>query len=210
MLYNEQIPLMGDSFKLLFVENAGMAFGMSWGGETGKLLLSLFRIAAIAFVVFYLVRLLRRPGTRTGLVVCLALILAGAFGNIIDSAFYGMIFNESTELSTAEFLPEGGGYAPFLHGNVVDMLQFELFTVTLPDWFPFYGNRVYTFFQPVFNLADAAITAGVIMILVWHKRYFRKGQKSAHGLPQEGTIMQPTLQAESASIEAQNRDATSS
>jgi signal peptidase II len=183
MAYNEVIPVIGNTFQLLFVENAGMAFGMTWGGQAGKLFLSLFRIAAVCFIVYYLVRLLRKPGTRTGLVISMSLILAGALGNIIDSAFYGLIFNESTSAVPARIFPEGGGYASFLHGRVVDMFHIDLVTFNLPHWIPLFGGRV-NIFEPIFNLADTSITIGVIMIFIGYKRYFRKPvEPVAEGAP---------------------------
>lgn len=180
MFLHEQIPILGNKFQLYFIENEGMAFGMSYGGETGKLILSLFRIAAVTFITYYLIRLIKKPETKKGLVISLALILAGAFGNIVDSVFYGVIFNESAYhlRNVAEFMPDGGGYAAILHGKVVDMLYFPLFEFEL-------GGRTFKFFEPIFNLADSAITAGVIMILVWHRRYFPKKQEQAEVPPKE-------------------------
>lgn len=176
MYLEQEIPLINGTFELLFVENAGMAFGMSYGGETGKLILSLFRIAAVVFITVYLVKQLRKPQMPTGLIMSLSLILAGALGNIIDSAFYGMIFEESTlhGQNVARMFPPGGGYAAFLHGRVVDMLHLDLVTFTMPSWIPLLGDRHVNIFQPVFNLSDASITAGVLMILIGHRRYFRK------------------------------------
>lgn len=176
MYMEEQIPVLGNKFELLFVENAGMAFGLSYGGESGKLILSLFRLVAVGFITVYLLRQLRRPLVPRGLIISLALILAGAIGNIIDSAFYGMIFESSSvhHQNVARFMQPGGGYAPFLHGHVVDMLHFDLVSFNVPFWVPIIGGRHVNFFQPVFNLADASITLGVFMILLGHRKYFRR------------------------------------
>ena len=175
--------------EIFFIENNGMAFGTELGGSTGKLLLSLFRMAAIVGICYYLYTLVKKQANR-GLIAAIALILAGAFGNLIDSMFYGLIFSESMEyieffkevIQPAVMFPEGGGYAPFLHGKVVDMLHF---TVNWPEWVPYVGGD--QVFPPVFNLADSAITAGVFMILIWQKRYFPKKLKSAPEVASEST-----------------------
>lgn len=151
-----------------FVENNGMAFGLSFGGSYGKLALSLFRILAVFLLAFYL-RWLLRERASTILLVGFGLIMAGALGNIIDSAFYGVFFSESTfHGMPAVFLPESGGYAGFLHGKVVDMLYFPVVQGYFPEWMPFWSGRPFVFFRPVFNIADVAITSGVILILVLH------------------------------------------
>lgn len=171
MTLGQSIPVLGDWFYLHFTENVGMAFGFELGFTYGKLALSLFRLAAIAGISWYIVRLTHRGATR-GLIICLSLILAGAIGNVIDSAFYGMIFSASHFNQVAVFLPEGGGYAPFLHGKVVDMLYFPLINTAWPEWVPLVGGGRLVFFQPVFNLADAAITVGVFSLLIFQKRLF--------------------------------------
>ena len=173
MVIGEEIPLFGDWGILHFIENPGMAFGWRFGGDWGKLALSLFRIVAVGALIYYL-RVLIREGVKFGLLVCFALVLAGAIGNIIDSAFYGLLFGPSTIHGNvpAEFLPEGGGYAGFLFGRVVDMFYFPLFRGTFPDWLPLWGGEPFLFFRPVFNLADAAITVGIFSLLLFHRDFF--------------------------------------
>ena len=173
MFYGEEIDVIGDWFKLNFVENEGMAFGMTFGGKTGKVLLTIFRIVAVGFIGFFLYRLISKKSSR-GLIASMALILAGALGNIIDSVFYGLLFSDSSWhlKNVAEFLPDEGGYGALLHGKVVDMFYFPLFSGTWPNWIPMVGGDEFLFFRPVFNIADAAITVGVIIILVFQKRFF--------------------------------------
>jgi signal peptidase II len=164
---DEEIDIFGEWFRLHFTENRGMAFGIEIGGEGshwGKIFLSLFRVVAICFITWYLVKLVKRKA-QTGLIVAISLILAGAAGNIIDSAFYGLIFSDSY-FAPAAFMPTGGGYAGFLQGDVVDMLYFPLFTADLPWIGPF------TFFSPIFNIADTAISVGVFILLIKQKSYF--------------------------------------
>ena len=163
--------------RLHFVENRGMAFGWEMDfipGDYGKPLLSVFRIVAVGFLFYYL-RLLLRAKVPFGLIVCFGLILAGALGNIIDSAFYGVIFSASPSFhvgGAATMFPPDGGYASFLHGKVVDMFYFPMFEGTFPDWFPFWAGEEFLFFRPVFNVADASITVGVISLLLFHRSFF--------------------------------------
>lgn len=168
MTLGESHNVLGDWFRWCFVENEGAAFGMSLGGNYGKLILSLFRIVAIGALAWF-VGHLRKQKAPTGVVIGFVMILAGAIGNMIDSAFYGLIFSESTFTSVAQLLPEGGGYAPFLHGKVVDMLYFPLFH--WPEWLPLIGGDL--FFSPVFNFADSYITIAVFYLLIFQWKYFK-------------------------------------
>ena len=163
--YDSAIPLFGDWAYLHFIENRGMAFGMEFGGEWGKLLLSLFRIIAVAGIGYALVRM-TRTGARGIQIASVALIFSGALGNIIDSTFYGLIFSASSPFQKAVLFPAEGGYAPFLHGAVVDMFYFPLWEGRLPEWLPVWGGEHFLFFRPVFNIADAAITSGVVLFIL--------------------------------------------
>lgn len=162
----EQVIAITDWCKIRFVENNGMAFGIEIGG---KLFLSLFRIVAVLFIGHYLWKIVRQ-NLSTGYVVCIALIMAGALGNIIDGVFYGAIFSESTYYQVATFVPAGEGYAGWLHGKVVDMFYCPLFSGTYPDWLPMVGGDSFVFFSPIFNVADAAISVGVACILLCYMR----------------------------------------
>lgn len=172
MALGEEIPVFDNWFLLHFTENNGMAFGLEISGEWGKLALSIFRLLAIALIGWYLFRIIGRK-EKTGLIISISLIFAGAIGNMIDSTFYGLIFTESYH-DPASIFPEEGGYATLLHGRVVDMLYFPLFSGTYPEWFPFIGGESFSFFRPVFNIADSAITIGVLILLVFQKKFFPK------------------------------------
>lgn len=152
MCLGEFIPVIGDFFRICFVENEGMAFGMAWGGAIGKILLTVFRLGLFGFLCWWIYKLLKTDGVPTGVLVGLTLIAAGAFGNIVDCCLYGLIFSESTVLSVAEF---GGSYAPFLMGKVVDMLSFSIF-------------------PPVFNIADSCVTCGAAYLVLFHWKFFSK------------------------------------
>lgn len=169
---SEQHNLLGNWSRLLFVENEGMAYGMSFGGAFGKILLTLFRFGAVIFGVWYLRNIIQKKYHK-GFIICAGLIFAGALGNLIDSMFYGLIFEESTPMNVARIFPKHG-YAGFLHGKVVDMLYFPIIRDThFPDWFPIWGGEEFEFFRPIFNLADASISSGVIAILLFQKRFFK-------------------------------------
>mgnify|MGYP000870973670 CR=1 FL=1 len=163
-------------FYLYFIENEGMAFGMSLGGDNGKLMLSLFRLLAVFGIGYYLVRLVKQKA-HPGYISSISLIMAGAIGNILDSIFYGKIFSASTTLRPAELFPAGGGYAGWLHGRVVDMLYFPVYEGFLPAWIPVWGGQYFIFFRPIFNIADASITIGVILIILFQRRFFHDRQK---------------------------------
>ena len=164
MQIGEEIPLIGTWCRLHFTENEGFAFGMSIGGSIGKVVLTLLRLVASAAIAWFIVRLIRRQ-TRTSLVLSLTLIFAGAVGNVIDSCFYGLIFNNSY-YSVATLFPPEGGYAPFLQGKVVDMFYFPLFEFFWPEWVPFIGGEHFEFFNAIFNVADSCITIGIVGLLV--------------------------------------------
>jgi signal peptidase II len=170
---NDHHNVIGDWFLLYFVENEGMAYGWSFGGAAGKMILTLFRLGAVIFGVFYIKSILKKK-YHSGFIICASLIFAGALGNLIDSMFYGLIFEESIYgSSTAAKIFPAHGYAGFMHGKVVDMLYFPIIRdAHFPDWVPFWGGEEFVFFRPIFNLADAAISSGVITILVFQKKFF--------------------------------------
>jgi signal peptidase II len=169
MVIGQEVFVIGGWFRIHFLENNGMAFGMEMGGQTGKTLLSLFRILAIGAIIWYLLKLFKTKAT-TGLILCVSAIVAGAIGNLIDSAFYGMIFSESWH-SAATLFPVGGGYSSFLHGRVVDMLYFPVINTSWPSWSPVHAGEELVFFRPVFNIADSSIFLGVTLILIFHKKF---------------------------------------
>ena len=202
MSIGEHFSVIGNWFQILFIENEGMAFGMKFGGATGKILLSVFRIGLFGFLCWWISRLVRkswlrdavgrpvvkngrfqldrwedgRPKVPTGVLVGLTLITAGAFGNIIDSLFYGMIFSASAPGVVASF---GGSYAPFLSGKVVDMLYFPLIDTTWPAWMPFVGGERLLFFAPVFNFADSCVTVGAFYLILFQYKFFTHEDKQA-------------------------------
>lgn len=169
-------------FHLHFIENPGMAWGWKFGNETGKVILTLFRLAAVIFGTWYLGRIVKQKYHK-GFIVCASLIYAGALGNLIDSMFYGMLFDKGLHFDPVlkDYISYSGvaafsadGYSSFLHGSVVDMLYFPIINTTLPDWFPFWGGKDFEFFSPIFNIADASISTGVITLLIFQKRFFQK------------------------------------
>jgi signal peptidase II len=171
MEIGEEIHLFGNWGILHFIENNGMAFGMEMGGKPGKLILSVFRVVAIFGIGWFLSSLIERKA-NLGLILAVSAIMAGAIGNIIDSAFYGMIFSESFSQPAIMF-PPGGGYSTFLHGRVVDMFYFPVINTHWPQWSPFRPGESLIFFRPVFNIADSSITMGVLSIVLFQKRMFR-------------------------------------
>ncbi|MDF3076779.1 MAG: lipoprotein signal peptidase [Sphingobacteriaceae bacterium] len=176
MSMGQEIHIAGKWFIIHFTENNGMAFGMEFGGEAGKLFLTLFRIAAVCGIGYGVVYLIKKRYHR-GLILNVAMIFAGAMGNIIDSTFYGLLFSESSYYEPAKFLPAGGGYAGLFYGRVVDMFYFPILQGSFPASFPVWGGEEFIFFRPVFNIADAAISVGVIMILIFQKKYFKEEKK---------------------------------
>ncbi|WP_317163472.1 lipoprotein signal peptidase [Sediminibacterium soli] len=178
----EEHRIIGNWFRLHFVENEGMAWGWKFGGGFGKIALTLFRLVAVIWGSFLLKDFISKQYHR-GFIICAALIYAGALGNLIDSLFYGLIFDASSPFSQniAKLFPAGGGYAGLFHGKVVDMLYFPIITeARYPAWIPFVGGDDFEFFRPVFNIADASISAGVIAILVFQNRFFKKAKHEAH------------------------------
>ena len=168
MTIGESFPVLGDWFQIYFIENNGMAFGWEFGAQFGKFALSIFRIIAVA-LLFYLIYYLSKKKIKFGPLLGISLITAGALGNIIDGMFYGMIFSESTFMQVATLFPEGGGYAGFLQGKVVDMFYFPLFT--FPEWVPLFGGQI--FFSPIFNIADSAITIGFLYLIIFQWNFLK-------------------------------------
>ncbi len=181
MTYGEEFLMLGLHWaRIHFIENQGMAFGLELGGNWGKLLLSLFRIFAIALLIGLLRNLIKTKTAPLGGLIAFGLILAGAIGNMLDSAFYGMIFSASPfdGHTIATLFPEGGGYAGFLHGKVVDMFYFPMIQSYWPEWVPIVGGNRFEFFRPVFNFADSAICVGVGMMIVYYKTLFPAAKKN--------------------------------
>ncbi len=176
----ESHNVIGEWFRLYFVENEGMAYGWSFGGQWGKLLLTVFRMGAVIFGVFYIKNIIRKK-MHPGFIICVGLIFAGALGNLIDSMFYGMIYEYSSPvaMNVAHIFP-AHGYAGFLHGNVVDMLYFPIIRdATFPSWLPIWGGQDFEFFRPIFNIADASISVGIITILLFQKVFFKTVKEEA-------------------------------
>jgi len=181
MALGESIPVLGNWFQLLFVENEGMAFGMKFGGWIGKLCLSLFRIILGGALIWWISKLIKKENTPTGVLVGLTLITAGAFGNLIDCIAYGQIFSASGYFyegpgAVAAF---GGSYAPVLFGKVVDMFYFPLIDTTWPEWLPFIGGHPFKFFEPVFNFADSCVTCGALYLVFFQYKFFSREEESA-------------------------------
>lgn len=195
MSLGQEFVIFRDWFIIHFVENPGMAFGFQFAGEYGKVFLSLFRIVAVIAIGWYLFRLVREKDIRFGFLASIALIFAGAIGNIIDSLFYGMIFNHSYG-QVAEFLPEGGGYAKFLHGRVVDMFYFPVIDTSIPGWFPFWGGNELIFFRPVFNIADSSITIGILIILLFYRKEFNTLERKGDSQTVETSVEEEVISEE--------------
>lgn len=186
----ESLNIAGNWFILHFTENNGMAFGMQFGGSFGKIFLTLFRVLAAGVIAWYLHTLVKKKANGF-LIITIGLVLAGAIGNIIDCMFYGLIFSESNpwpSFPPATFFPAEGGYAPFLYGKVVDMFYFPIIETTWPSWIPFWGGEEFTFFAPVFNIADSSITVGVFILLIFQKRLFKKTDESIETPPTDSVI----------------------
>lgn len=156
-----------DWFYIEFIENNGMAYGMKF---INKLVLSLFRLFAIGFIGYYLAKIIKKNVAPFGYIVLIAMVLAGAAGNLIDCLFYGLIFDASTPFTVSQFVPFGEGYSIFLHGKVVDMFYFPIIQTTWPEWVPYFGGSEYVFFSPVFNFADACISVGVVALLLFYRK----------------------------------------
>jgi len=172
MMLGDEIVIAKNWFIIHFVENNGMAFGFEFGNNIGKYFLSIFRLVAIGAIGWYITKLWKKE-VPFGLIACFSLIMAGAIGNILDSAFYGLIFNESYA-HVASIFPAGGGYSSFLQGRVVDMFYFPLISGHYPHWLPFVGGDDFIFFRPVFNLADSSITVGITLILIFYRKFFEE------------------------------------
>jgi signal peptidase II len=198
-------PVLGNWFNLTFVENPGMAYGLKFGGDWGKMALTIFRFGAVIFGTWYIGRIIAKKYHK-GFIICASLIYAGALGNLIDSALYGVIFDKGMTYNAVvrdyigyEGLAKatGKGYAGFLHGNVVDMLYFPLIKTTFPKWFPIWGGQELEFFRPVFNLADAAISSGVITILIFQKRFFRQqNDEPNHPVSETSAVVNDDVQVQ--------------
>ena len=156
-----------DWFYIEFIENNGMAYGMKF---INKLVLSLFRLFAIGFIGYYLAKIIKKNVAPLGYIVLIAMVLAGAAGNLIDCLFYGLIFDASTPFTVSQFVPFGEGYSTFLHGKVVDMFYFPIIQTTWPEWVPYFGGSEYVFFSPVFNFADACISVGVVALMLFYRK----------------------------------------
>jgi signal peptidase II len=194
---NTSTEMLGESFQLYFVENPGMAYGWKFGGEWGKVVLTVFRLIAVMFGFWYLGSIVKKKYHK-GFIIMAGLVFAGAIGNLIDSCFYGMIFDKGMlfDASFNDYVSYDGlakfsatGYSSFLHGNVVDMFYFPVIKGTFPDWFPVWGGESFIFFRPIFNIADAAISTGVLSILIFQRKFF----KSTNSNEEHHTVETETL-----------------
>lgn len=195
--YHEMVPIFGlDWAYLHFVENNGAAFGLSLGGEWGKLALTTFRIITVS-VLAYFINMLMKRNENTGMIMALSLVFAGAIGNIIDSVFYGVIFSESgyTPAGVAQFMPPEGGYSSLFHGKVVDMLYFPMIDTHWPEWVPVLGGDSFQFFRPVFNVADSSIFVGMVILLIFYRDFFsgnitNQEEKDASKQPEKTAVVE--------------------
>lgn len=201
-LLNTSEPISGQWFQLYFVENPGMAYGWKFGGNWGKLALTVFRLGAVVFGTWYLGSIIKK-GYAKGFILCAGLIYAGALGNVIDSCFYGLVFDKGMlfDAQMKEYVSYDGlarlssnGYSSFLHGNVVDMLYFPIIRGHFPSWFPIWGGESFEFFRPIFNIADASITTGVISILVFQKKFFGHKKEENYYTVETETLVDDTTQ----------------
>ncbi len=180
MYLGQEIHVIGDWFRIHYWLNPGMAFGIELEGEFGKLALTVFRILAVFGIAYYVWRMAKQK-VHSGFLICLGLILGGALGNVIDSVFYGVFLNNAP--------PDAP--TPWLHGQVIDMLHFPLFKITWPQWLPFLGGKMFEFFSPIFNIADSSIFIGVVIILIWQKKFFKEKEQ-----PAEETSLPPTTESQ--------------
>lgn len=201
-LLHSSRPVLGDWFQFYFVENPGMAYGWKFGGNWGKMALTIFRLGAVVFGTWYLGSIIKRKYHK-GFIICAGLIYAGALGNLIDSCFYGLIFDKgmlfNAQLNDYEYYEglakfSSNGYGSFLHGNVVDMLYFPIIRGHFPSWFPFWGGENFEFFRPIFNIADASITTGVLTILVFQRRFFAHKEQAIHNTVETETLVDDSTQ----------------
>lgn len=199
MYLGQEFNVLGNWFIIHFTENNGMAFGMEFEGQYGKLFLSLFRVFAISGIGYYLYTLFKQKA-HTGYIVSMALIFAGALGNLLDSMFYGIMFDNSYN-QIATLFPKDGGYESFLKGKVVDMLYFPIVEGHFPGWFPLWGGEEFLFFRPVFNIADSSITIGISIILLFQKRFFVETEGSVIEIEPAKAPEKPEIPFENSSRE---------
>ncbi len=198
MHLGEEMPMFGGFLsniaRLHFIENEGMAFGLTFGAKKGKLMLSLFRIVAVSFLAWFIHSLIKKE-YGFGVLLSFSLILAGAAGNILDSLFYGLMFKEASIHAVQGFVAAGeAGYTGFLYGNVVDMLHFRLLDFHWPEWMPWIGGNRFQFFRPIFNIADSAITIGVMVLLIFNRDFFKAEEEEKDKTNADETIPVETIE----------------